>query len=101
MTIDWNDSAEKIHNQIRALNPEPGTWTTWNGKKLKILEASSLIDTHPGDAIGLVLNLNGQISVVTSKGNLFLEIVQPEGSNPMPVKDFINGHPDFAGSILS
>jgi len=31
--------AEKIYNKIRALNPEPGTWTIKENKRMKILEA--------------------------------------------------------------
>ena len=27
-----SESGDKIYNRIRALNPEPGTWTTWKGK---------------------------------------------------------------------
>jgi len=64
--IDWNQPAEKIFNQIRALNPEPGTWTTFNGKILKILKAS------------------------LSKGStLILEEVQPEGKKAMAFEDFL------------
>ena len=64
--IDWNQPAEKIFNQIHALNPEPGTWTTFNGKILKILKAS------------------------LSKGStLILEEVQPEGKKAMAFEDFL------------
>src|SRR3989344_7375138 len=34
--INWDDPAQKIYNRIRALNPEPGTWTTWKGKVINI-----------------------------------------------------------------
>jgi len=33
------EDAKKITRKIRALNPEPGTWTIINGKRTKILEA--------------------------------------------------------------
>lgn len=33
------DTPESIMRKIHALNPEPGTWTTLNGKRTKILEA--------------------------------------------------------------
>lgn len=32
-------AAIEIYHKIRALNPEPGTWTTQNGKRIKLLEA--------------------------------------------------------------
>ncbi len=34
-----NENAVVIDRKIRALNPEPGTWTTYNGKRLKLLKA--------------------------------------------------------------
>lgn len=33
------DVAIEIYNKIRALNPEPGTWTIQDGKRMKILNA--------------------------------------------------------------
>lgn len=34
--IDWNQSAEKIHNQIRAFNPNPIAYTTLKNERYKI-----------------------------------------------------------------
>ncbi|MDP3730888.1 MAG: methionyl-tRNA formyltransferase [bacterium] len=74
--IDWSQPAEKIYNQIRAFNPEPGTWTMLNGKILKILKASL--------SKGSTLDLQ--------KGRpLILEEVQPEGKKAMPFQDFLHG----------
>ncbi|MCX6743639.1 MAG: methionyl-tRNA formyltransferase, partial [Candidatus Parcubacteria bacterium] len=39
--IDWHKSALEIDRQIRAFTPWPGTYTTWQGKNLKILSASA------------------------------------------------------------
>ena len=36
---DGGNAAIKAERMIRALNPEPGVWTTKNGKRLKLLEA--------------------------------------------------------------
>ncbi len=37
---DGGTAAVEIDRKIRALNPEPGVWTTQNGKRLKLLEAT-------------------------------------------------------------
>lgn len=37
--IDWQESIDQIHRQIRALNPWPGSFTWLEGKRLKILKA--------------------------------------------------------------
>jgi len=74
--IDWSRSSQEIYNQIRALNPEPGTWTTWQDKVLNIKKAA-LVDS--------------QLSLVS---------VQLEGKNETSVKDFLSGHSDFKLSEL-
>lgn len=38
-TENGGESAIKISRKIRALNPEPGTWTTKDNKRMKLLEA--------------------------------------------------------------
>jgi len=37
--INWQKSAQEIERQIRAFYPWPGSWTIWNNKKIKIIEA--------------------------------------------------------------
>src|SRR3989344_832908 len=63
--IDWSRSPREIYNKIRALNPEPGTWTTWNGKILNIKKAV-LVD--------------GKLSLIT---------IQLEGKKETSMTDFI------------
>ncbi len=70
--IDWNQPAEKIYNQIRALNPEPGTWTTWKrGFQVKILK---ILKAEIGE-----------------DGKVLPQEVQPEGKKAMPFQDFLRG----------
>ena len=69
--IDWKKPAKEIERQIRALNPWPGTYTIYNGKRLKILRA---------EAVG---------------GKLLIEEVQLEGKKPITFEDFLRGHPDY------
>lgn len=69
--IDWSRPTQEIYNQIRALNPEPGTWTTWNNKILNIKKAT-LVD--------------GKLSLIT---------IQLEGKKETSFADFLSGHTDF------
>jgi len=69
--IDWQKPAKEIERKVRALNPWPGTYTIYNGKRLKILKAES------------------------SGERLTIQEVQLEGKNPMSFEDFLRGHPDF------
>lgn len=109
--IDWDKTAVELDRQIRALNPEPGTWTTWNpstssgqGKILKILEAKIYEEQpyheHDKIYIGVVYEENGRIFIPCSIGHIEPLKVQLEGGKPLLIKDFLNGHKDFVGSIL-
>jgi len=74
--INWSESSEKIYNQIRALNPEPGTWTIWRDKIINIKKAE-IVD--------------GKINIKT---------IQMEGKKEMPFEEFLRGHSDFEISQL-
>ncbi len=47
--IDWTQPAERIVDLARGLNPAPGAWTEWNGRRLKVWGARSSEDVlEPG-----------------------------------------------------
>ena len=96
--VDWTLPAAEIDRRIRAYNPWPGSFTTWSGHRLKIIEAAPIGD-EAGDP-GLVSRGTGGILVQTDRGRLALSTVQPEGRRPMDIKAFIAGHPKFLGSRL-
>jgi methionyl-tRNA formyltransferase len=96
--IDWSKTAEEIDRQIRALNPEPGTWTTWNGKILKISEAE-VINKESGE-ISQVSKEENKIAVRTERGSIILKTIQLEGKKVMSAEDFVRGNRNFIGSIL-
>lgn len=96
--INWSKTAGKIDRQIRALNPEPGVWTTWNGKMLKILEAK-ITDERSGQN-GQVFQDENKTAVGTAEGLIILKTIQLEGKKAMSAEDFVKGNRDFIGSIL-
>ncbi len=103
--INWDKTAEEIDCQIRALNPEPGVWTMWNGKILKILETSlqgSSLQTCKDDPCkpGQVSQEENKIIVGTGEGSIILKTVQLEGKKATSVEDFVRGNGDFTGAVL-
>lgn len=88
--IDWSKSAQQIHAMVRALNPEPGTWTGLDGKIVKILKTSILND-HKIELPGKIYPHQGQLAVKTIDNSLLIEQIQPEGKAAMSGKDFFNG----------
>jgi methionyl-tRNA formyltransferase len=87
--IDWSQSAEQIDRQIRAMGNWPGTWTEdAKGRRLKILEATILPETHANDS-GTVFE---DAIIVCGEGTtLRLESVQPENKKPMGGSDAARG----------
>lgn len=97
--IDWNKSARDVYNQIRALNPEPGTWTTWNGKILNIKKAS-VLELEAMEQPGQIKKIDKNIVIATKKCYLLLQIIQLEGKRETDAQAFLNGHSDFIDSTL-
>ena len=92
--IDWENSADKIHNRIRAFTPWPGCFTRLDKKILKIWKAKPAADKPgPKSKPGAILetNKNG-ILVKTGKGALNIEELQLEGSRRMTAEEFLAGH---------
>lgn len=86
-------TAEEILNQIRALNPWPGTYLKVKDKTLKILEAKiSEINKTPGT---FELIDKKSFAIHAHSGSLLPTIVQLEGKKPTSTGDFLNGHKDL------
>ena len=94
--IDWTKSAQAIVNTIRALGPNPGTWTTWNGKTLNISRAR--ISEHSGTTPpGSAQLINEKLLVQCGDGCIEIEQLQLEGSTSQDARTFLNGHPAIIG----
>ncbi len=100
--LQWEKSAQALHNQIRAFNPWPGSYTALpNGKILKIWLSKVAAGNWPRKAPGTVVAADKHnLVIATGKGFLQLEEVQPEGKNHMAANVFVNGKHVKAGDIL-
>lgn len=98
--VDWNTSAKAIDGKIRGFVYGPGTYTTLQGKKLKLHRAvpvSGVTTVAPGTITSVY---EDHISVATGDGILKLYEVQPESRTRMGVADFLKGHPLDVGDKL-
>jgi methionyl-tRNA formyltransferase len=98
--IDWTRTAVEIDRKIRAFTPWPGTYTFWDGRRLKVLEASPLPDWRGDAEPGIVVELDDGAGVATGEGALRLEKIQLAGKRAMAVEVFLRGARDFVGSRL-
>jgi methionyl-tRNA formyltransferase len=95
--IDWSQPASSIERTMRAFTSWPGTFTSWNGKQLKIHAG----DVGEGSAEpGQVIPTHGRVAIGTGDGLFMPTRVQLEGKSPVSIEDFVHGHGDFVGSRL-
>jgi methionyl-tRNA formyltransferase len=89
--IDWNETAEKIHNRIRGLSPFPGAFSYLDGKILKIYKSEKEITT-PSSSPGRVESDGKKVLKVSCiNGYIHILELQLEGKKRMMVEDFLRG----------
>ena len=90
--INWNQTAEEIHNLIRGLSPFPGALAMLNEKILKIYRSKKEI-TEPQHEIGEVIT-DGKTYIKFCCRNGYIHVVdlQLEGKKRMTVEDFSRGY---------
>ncbi len=98
--INWNLSAQKIHNLIRGLNPWPIATTSYGDLTMKIYK-SHVENVNSEKVPGTIISVdkNG-IKVATEEGVLVIEKLQFPNSKPLFVEQFINGNKIDIGTIL-
>ncbi|MGI8826028.1 MAG: methionyl-tRNA formyltransferase [Chloroflexota bacterium] len=96
--VDWTLDAESIARRVRAYNPWPGAFTHWNGRQLRILEASPGAGRlAPGVVRGLTYS---HLVVGTGRGLLLIWRLQIAGGKPLDARSFVHGHPSILGQQL-
>ena len=101
--VRWELPAETLWRQVRAYHPWPGSFTRWEGRLLKVLEAVPLprdASGSPGSVVALDGAVLAPVGVVAGEGVLGLKRVQLEGRRAVDAADFLKGHEGFVGSSL-
>ncbi len=98
--VDFNESAQKVHNKIRGLDPWPVALTVLDGKNLKLFSSQISQDLHGGKPGEAVVLKNG-LAIFCGDGKaVVVKDVQYEGKKRMSAADFFRGHPITEGTIL-
>lgn len=100
--IDWTIPAEQLERRIRAYDPWPGTYTSFEdskgrSKRIKIfpkLELRAELSGQPGE----VLAASGEFIVACGQGALKITELQVEGSRRMTAEDFLKASPVSVGA---
>lgn len=93
--IDFNRDYLSTDRLIRAMSPFPGAWTSYQGKKIKIIRSGPApqVSLSPGKAAVI----DNVAYVGCKNGSVILLEVQPESKKKVSGVDFLNG---FGGSVV-
>lgn len=92
--MDWHQSATELYNQVRGFAPWPGTFSYFQNKTLKVLQARLGVDEtpHQGNP-GQILAIGQDfIRMRCGEGVLDLLEVQLAGGKAMDAGSFARGH---------
>lgn len=90
--INWENSAESIHNLVRGLSPYPAAWTELEGKICKIFQ-SKVVPTDLSSIPGKTYtDEKSYLRIGTSSGQLEILELQLEGKKRMKSVDFLRGY---------
>ena len=92
--IDWNRTAQQVHNQVRGLHPWPVATAEIGGTKFKIHQ-TVLVNETTGKAPGTPIELNKKGLRMACGDGTVIEIrqLQAEGGKRMAAPDYFRGHP--------
>lgn len=91
--LDFDLPADSLERRVRAFNPWPGAYTTWQGKILKIHRAHTA--QGPAAQPGETTVHEGLPAFGTADGILVIDEVQPAGKKAMPGEVFLHGARDW------
>lgn len=103
--IDWQKSAQSIHNLVRGLNSWPGAYTAHEGQKFKIWRTVLTGETAPaGTAAGAILAADSSQGLKVAAGDgqvLAITELQAPGKKKMQAQDYLRGNSLAAGSCFA
>jgi len=104
--INWRLPAVDIWRRVRALQPWPGCYTWWQGRRLKVVEAVPMLGKMTFEA-GRIVALAPAVKepaaafgVHTGDGLLGVVKVQLEGKRAMSAAEFLRGQRQLIGVTL-
>jgi methionyl-tRNA formyltransferase len=98
--IYWEQPAPEVAGWIRGLDPKPGAYTLWQGKRLRLFgarvgKATGRVST-PGTALGLI---EGRLQVACGQGSVSITELQQPGHKRLGAEVFLRGQ-HLLGQVL-
>jgi methionyl-tRNA formyltransferase len=106
--IDWSQSAQTVHNLVRAMQPWPVASTTWHprvgrstGEPLRLIVHKTAVVDIEGAAGEVLVASPDSLIVAAGEGGVAVKVVQVPGKKAAPVADFLRGHRVQPGDRMS
>lgn len=97
--IHWTQVAQRIHDQVRAMNPWPRAFSRLNNRRYVIHRTAPTV--HPRAGVpGEVLESSAERFIVAAGAATAIQVleIQPAGRRAMSARAFLAGHPAPPGS---
>ena len=89
--IDWNKTAQQIHDHVRGLNPWPVATMELQGKRFKVYSTATVEGSgQPGEILGVTKT---GLKMACGDGAIEIRTLQAEGGKRMAAPDYFRGHP--------
>ena len=98
--IDFNLTAQEVHNLVRGLNPWPIAFTSINGEVIKIYKTRVL---DGSDTAGKIIKCDEKNGLIIACKDGFIEVLelQRAGGKRLNSKDFLRGYKITEGTIIN
>jgi methionyl-tRNA formyltransferase len=85
--IGWDRPVDEVYNLIRGANPQPGAWTTHDGKTLQIYEVGKSAEAggEPGEVVDVT---DEGFAVAAPGGRVLVKRVRGEGADKIAAGAF-------------
>ena len=94
--ITWKENADKVIAKINALNPNPGSWFSFRGSRIKVLKAVEVRQQgRPGEI------LSNKFVIACQKNAIQILELKKEGKNKMNVQEYTNGNKLEVGTLIN
>lgn len=95
--LSAHTKADILVRKVRAFYPNPGAYFVYQGKRIKVMQASVLSPTQTFAQSLWGTTTNTHLSIATPQGLFQPQIIQPAGKRPMSTAEFLRGFPISAG----
>ncbi len=99
--LDFSQPAFKLRNIIRALNPEPGAYAFFRGKRVKFWMAKAVDEKTEAKPGKIVAADKTKLLIATGEGLLMPTELQTEGKKILPLGEWLKGMQPQVGECFS